>query len=73
MAESEFMSSFFFYLAIIAMLAVAAVLLVGLRNMMKQGDANLSNKLMQARVFLQFVAVVIIVIAVYIARSASGS
>lgn len=67
------MSSFFFYLAIIVMLAVAAVLMVGLRNMMKQGDANLSNKLMQARVFLQFVAVVVIVIAVYIARSTSGS
>ncbi|MGB7433250.1 MAG: twin transmembrane helix small protein [Ahrensia sp.] len=67
------MSSFFFYLAIVVMLAVAAVLLVGLRNMMKQGDANLSNKLMQARVFLQFIAVVVIVIAVYIARSASGS
>lgn len=67
------MSSFFFYLAIIVMLAVAAVLMVGLRNMMKQGDANLSNKLMQARVFLQFIAVVVIVIAVYIARSTSGS
>lgn len=67
------MSSFFFYLAIVVMLAVAAVLMVGLRNMMKQGDANLSNKLMQARVFLQFIAVVVIVIAVYIARSTSGS
>lgn len=67
------MSGFFFYLAIAAMVAVAVILLLGLRNLMRQGDANLSNKLMQARVFMQFVAVVIIVIGVYIARSASGS
>lgn len=57
-----------FYLVVVLMLAVVAVLLVGLRNMMKQGDANLSNKMMQLRVFLQFIAVVVIVIVVYFAR-----
>ena len=62
------MSSALFYLAVLVIVAVFAVLLVGLRNMMRQGDANLSNKLMQARVFLQFVAVVIIVLVVYLAR-----
>lgn len=62
------MSSALFYLAVLVIIAVFAVLLVGLRNMMRQGDANLSNKLMQARVFLQFVAVVIIVLVVYLAR-----
>lgn len=58
-----------FYLVVVLMLAVVAVLLVGLRNMMKQGDANLSNKMMQLRVFLQFIAVVVIVIVVYLARN----
>lgn len=55
-------------LAIIAMAAVAIVLIAGLRNMMKNGDANLSNKLMQARVMLQFVAVLLLVLTVYFAR-----
>ena len=63
------MSGGFFYLAIVIMLAVVAVLLVGLRNLMRNGDANFSNKMMQLRVFLQFIAVVVIVIGVYIARS----
>jgi hypothetical protein len=66
------MSSGFFYLALIAMLAVAAVLLVGLRNMMRGGDGNFSNKMMQLRIFLQFIAVVIIVIGIYIARSSGA-
>lgn len=65
------MSGPLFYLAIVVMVAVAAVLLVGLRNMMKQGDANFSNKMMQLRVFLQFIAVVIIVLVVYLARQGS--
>ena len=55
-------------LAIIAMAAVAIVLIAGLRNMMKDGDSNLSNKLMQARVMLQFVAVLLLVLTVYFAR-----
>ncbi|WP_349362835.1 MAG: twin transmembrane helix small protein [Roseitalea porphyridii] len=66
------MSGPLFYITIFVMLAVFAVLLAGLRNMMKQGDANLSNKMMQARVFLQFVAVVLIVVVVYLARQGSG-
>lgn len=63
------MSSGFFYLALTVMVAVVAVLLVGLRNLMRQGSGNFSNKMMQLRVFLQFIAVVIIVIGVWIARS----
>ena len=66
------MSGPLFYITIFVMLAVFAVLLAGLRNMMKQGDANLSNKMMQARVFLQFIAVVLIVAVVYLARQGSG-
>ena len=64
------MSTMFNILALIAMLSVAGVLLVGLRNMMKAGDANFSNKMMQLRVFLQFIAIVLIVIAVYFGRPA---
>ncbi|MEQ8403148.1 MAG: twin transmembrane helix small protein [Roseitalea porphyridii] len=66
------MSGPLFYITIFVMIAVFAVLLAGLRNMMKQGDANLSNKMMQARVFLQFIAVVLIVVVVYLARQGSG-
>lgn len=62
------MSTLFNVLAIIVMLSVAAVLMVGLRNMMKAGDANFSNKMMQLRVLLQFIAVVLIVLAIYFGR-----
>ncbi|WP_343312939.1 twin transmembrane helix small protein [Brucella sp. BE17] len=58
--------------AIVAMVAVAIVLIIGLRNMMRGGDANFSNKMMQARVFLQFIAVVLIVGAIYFARHTGG-
>ena len=57
-------------LIVLAMGAVLVSLMFGLRNMMKGGDANLSNKLMQLRVFLQFIAVVLIVIAIYFFRPA---
>ncbi|WP_421856977.1 twin transmembrane helix small protein [Oricola sp.] len=66
------MSGGFFFLALIAMAAVAAVLLVGLRNTMRGGSGNFSNKMMQLRVLLQFVAVVIIVIGIMVARSGSA-
>ncbi|WP_425417027.1 twin transmembrane helix small protein [Oricola indica] len=63
------MSSGMFFLAFVIMLAVVAVLMVGLRNLMRDGDGNFSNKMMQLRVFLQFIAVAVIVIGLYIARS----
>ncbi|MEM5502667.1 MULTISPECIES: twin transmembrane helix small protein [Ahrensia] len=63
------MSGTSFYIIVILMIAVLVVLLAGLRNMLKGGDANFSNKMMQLRVFLQFIAVVAIVIVVYFARS----
>lgn len=55
-------------LAIVVMVAVVIVLLRGLMNMMRGGSANTSNKLMQARVFLQFIALVFILLAVYFTR-----
>ena len=63
------MSTGMTYLALVVMLAVVAVLFVGLRNLMRRGDSNFSNKMMQLRVFLQAIAVVVIVIGIYIARS----
>jgi hypothetical protein len=49
----------------IAVAAVAIVLLLGLINMMKGGSPNRSQKLMQWRVLLQFVAIVITMITVW--------
>ena len=62
------MSTMLNVLAVLVMLSVAAVLMVGLRNMMKAGDANFSNKMMQLRVLLQFIAIVLLVLVVYFGR-----
>ena len=45
--------------------AVAVVLLLGLINMMRGGSPNRSQKLMRLRVLLQFVAIVITMLAVW--------
>ncbi|MDN5003425.1 twin transmembrane helix small protein [Bradyrhizobium sp. GCM10027634] len=50
----------------IAVAAVAVVLLLGLVNMMRGGSPNTSQKLMRWRVLLQFVAIVIAMVAVWI-------
>ena len=47
-------------LVLVACAAVALVLFGGLANMMRGGNANLSQRLMRLRVLLQFVAVVVI-------------
>lgn len=62
------MATVFNVLAVIVMLAVVAVLLRGLVNMMRGGPGSTSNKLMQARVALQFVALVLILLAAYYMR-----
>lgn len=62
------MESVFKILAIVAMAAVVVVLLRGLVNMMRGGSGVTSNKLMQARVLLQFVALVLILLTVYFTR-----
>ena len=54
------MSDFSPYLVPIAVGLVAAVLVLGLVNMMRGGSANTSQKLMRARVVLQFVAIIVI-------------
>lgn len=60
------MSTVFNIIAILAMVGVVFVLLRGLINMMRGGSGNTSNKLMQARVALQFVALVLIMLALYL-------
>ena len=53
------------YLVPVAIGAVAVVLLLGLLNMMRGGSPNTSQRLMRLRVLLQFVAIVIIMIAIW--------
>ncbi|BAV48174.1 Hypoxia induced protein conserved region [Mesorhizobium loti] len=62
------MATVFNILAILVMAAVAIVLIRGLINMMRGGSGVTSNKLMQARVMLQAVALVLILLAVYFTR-----
>ncbi|MCJ2013710.1 twin transmembrane helix small protein [Methylobacterium sp. J-076] len=47
-------------LVLVACLAVAVVLALGLANMMRGGSASVSQRLMRLRVLLQFVAIVLI-------------
>ena len=66
------MATTFFHLTTVAILAVLAVLGVGLWNMGREGTASLSQKLMRWRVGLQFVAIVVIMLAVLFRRMAAG-
>jgi hypothetical protein len=61
-AMASFLSTF---ILPIAVAAVALVLLLGLINMMRGGSPNTSQKLMRWRVALQFVAIVITMLAVW--------
>ena len=51
---------------LIAIGAVAVVLLLGLINMMVGGSGNTSQKLMRLRVLLQFIAIVVIMVTLWI-------
>lgn len=59
-----------FLLVAIACLAVLAVLMVGVGGFAKGGDFNrkYANKIMRLRILLQFVAVVLIIVFVWLAR-----
>ena len=61
-AMASFLSSI---LLPIAVAAVALVLFLGLINMMRGGSPNLSQRLMRLRVVLQFVAIVITMLALW--------
>jgi hypothetical protein len=58
----SFMSS---YLVPLAILAVAAVLVLGLLNMMRGGSPNRSQQLMRMRVLLQFIAIIVIMATIW--------
>lgn len=60
------MADFFYYLTPVAIAAVAVVLLFGLVNMMRGGSPNTSQRLMRLRVLLQFVALVIMMTALWL-------
>jgi hypothetical protein len=49
----------------LALAAVAVVLVLGLINMMRGGSPNTSQKLMRLRVLLQFVAIVIVMLTIW--------
>ena len=60
------MSSFLSTIALpIALVAVTIVLLLGLFNMLRGGNPNKSQRLMQLRVMFQFVAIVIAMLTIW--------
>jgi hypothetical protein len=62
------MTTFVNMIGALFMAAVVFVLIRGLINMLRGGSGNTSNKLMQARVLLQAIALVFILISVYLTR-----
>lgn len=57
----------FDYLVPLAVGAVFVVLLLGLWNMMRGGSANTSQTLMRWRVILQFIAIIVVMGAIWYA------
>ncbi len=62
------MSAALMTLIALALLGVVAVLALGLWNMLRDGGANRSQKLMRWRVGLQFFAIIVIMAAIYMVR-----
>ena len=56
------------YLGYIAVGAVLAVLLAGLWNMMRGGNSNRSQLLMRWRVGLQFAAIIVLMIGLWLSQ-----
>ncbi len=52
-------------LSILLLLSVGIVLALGIANLFKGGSNKKSNKLMQLRVFLQFIAIIALVAFAY--------
>ena len=59
-------ATFSAFIVPIAIGAVAVVLLLGLYNMLRGGSPHTSQRLMRLRVLLQFVAIVIIMITIWL-------
>ena len=63
------MSDFLTYsLVPLAVGAVVVVLAIGLINMIRGGSPETSQKLMRLRVLMQFIALVIILLTIWVAR-----
>ena len=63
------MSDFMSHIMVpIAIGAVAIVLLFGLINMMRGGSPHLSQRLMRLRVLMQFIALIIIMLTIWVMR-----
>lgn len=62
------MSEFFNGLLPVMLIAVTAVLVLGLWNMMRGSNPRRSQTLMRWRIILQFIAIVIAMAAIYFAR-----
>jgi hypothetical protein len=60
------MDSLIDWLAPIAVIAVAVVLVLGLFNMLRGGSPSLSQTLMRWRVILQFVAIIIVMFVIWL-------
>jgi hypothetical protein len=61
-------ASIAYYATFAATLAVAVVLVLGLRTLLKGDDANMSQTFMRWRIGLQFVAIVVIMLFIYLTR-----
>lgn len=59
------METLFNWLVPVAVGVVAIILLLGLFNMMRGGSPNRSQKLMRLRVLAQFIAIIVIMAAIY--------
>jgi hypothetical protein len=62
------MQAVLYYLTTVAVAAVFVVLLLGLWSLSRGKSPNLSQKLMRWRVGLQFVAIVLIMLFVYVSH-----
>jgi hypothetical protein len=60
------MTTFMSWLVPVSIGAVAVVLILGLVNMMRGGSPNASQTFMRWRVILQFVAIVVIMAAIWL-------
>lgn len=56
------------YVILVALGAVSIVLVLGLLNMMRGGPSNKSQMFMRWRVGLQFVAIILMITALYFSR-----
>jgi hypothetical protein len=68
-AKNRRMSDFMSHVMVpIAIGAVALVLLLGLINLMRGGSPQRSQKLMRLRVLMQFIALIVIMLTIWIMR-----